>query len=181
MSDKETPKKPQTAQKNIDWDALKQAFIMQSEYTSPRTWLREMQEWPENRLDAGNTKRQIDGWGTERAQIRQQVAEETYQNLRMIEKERLSELLKGKLNLMKHIMDEIDNEGALSKYDPKDLKILWEIVKTELGEPTSISKTGILGDRDSLEAAERELRAILADDTSKPANTSNTEEISKAL
>lgn len=163
------------------WDELKRLFILQGKYRDARKWLREEQQFSDKELESGYVIRQIAGWGKERASKRQALAEEAYAELREVEKERMADLLKGKLNLMKLILDRVENEGALDDADPREIKVLWEIIKTELAEPTSITKTGIYADRSSLEEAEKELRDITNANDTRAGNPSHTEEISKAL
>lgn len=177
---KPKPKKP--AKPARDYEGLKQKFIVQPHYKDARTYLRKEHGFTEQELKNGNVRRKIEGWGKERVKKRATLAEEAYAELRNTEKERLADLLKGKLNLMKIIIDRIDNEGELDDAEARELKTLWEIVKTELGEPTSITRTGIYADRGALDEAEKELKDITNGDRNDTAgNPSSTAEISKAL
>ena len=145
---KVTPKKKEN--KATPWDTLKREFILNEKYSKPRTWLREVQGWDEKKLESGNTIDHITEWGKERADFQLGLLEEAKEDIKQIQAKRIPELMKAKLNIVVKAMNLIEADSIVIKNkngklisvapDTKALTDVYKIIKTELGEPTSINK-----------------------------------------
>lgn len=119
----------------IDWDSLEREFILNADYPSVQTWFREFKGWNESQTTNGNFFEKTMGWGSKRADFQQKITEEAIDSAKQVEKERIPKLMTAKLNLVAQIMGEVTEENW-KKLTVKDKKLIYEIVKNELGEPT---------------------------------------------
>lgn len=147
--------KPKKTPKPIPWEDLRIAFIHNDKYQSPRTWLREMQSWPENRINSGSTKRRITGWGLDRAQYQHRRLEAAKE----VQKELFAKLGPKMMQAKRKIIDKII-EKIKSVHDISDLHEILNILKVELGEPTTVTKAQVGGD-ESVDKAMEEIRNVV--------------------
>lgn len=127
----------------VDWDELLREFCTQPDYTLVRTWLREVKKWPESKVNSGFTRENIVGWGKHRAEYRRSVHQEALERAREVQASMAPELLKAKLELVKQV---IGQAGRWTKLHPSEQKLVYDILKIELGEPTSIKVQANVGD-----------------------------------
>ena len=99
-------------------------------------WFREVKKWTLAQTTSGNFFEKTMGWGSKRAELQQKLTEEAIEGLKQVEKERIPKLLTAKLNLVSQIMGEI-NEQNWKKLTAKDKKLIYDILKNELGEPST--------------------------------------------
>ena len=126
--------------RQTNWPRLKAEFMADPDYTKPRTFLRERYRWAEQKLQNGNTIRNIEGWGNEKAQFRQRILDETLAELRQAERQRLPEALKAKLNVIASYIQEAGSIDKLGRLSIMDRTFILRALKTELGEPSTIGQ-----------------------------------------
>lgn len=119
----------------VDWLALKTEFMADLEHTKPRTFLREVWGWSNKKLSSGYVISQISGWGEEKANFRQRIHDDAIAELRKTEKYRAVELLKAKGRMIDRFIYVSNN---LSTCTVHEVIAMLKVIKTELGEPTSI-------------------------------------------
>lgn len=129
--------------KQVNWPTLKSEFMLHPSYSKPRTFLQEVHGWSKAKVNTnGYVTRHIDGWGKEKAQFRQKLLDESLEQLRRIEQDRLPDILRAKLNTIASFVNAglSDNLGKLSF---QDRALLLKALKTELGEPTTVGQQNI--------------------------------------
>lgn len=126
-----------------DWERLEREFILNPDYSNVRTWFREVRGWPENILSSGNFYDHTEGWGSKRAEFQQKITQQALEAAKATEAERVPKLYTAKLNLVAQIIQDV---GSWKKLSSKDKKLCYDILKTELGEPSRISKQDIVSD-----------------------------------
>ncbi len=127
----------------FDWDQLEREFILNTEYPSVATWFKEAKGWSPSSVRTGNFKEKTLGWGTKRASFQDHITNDAIESAKQVEKERVPQLLTAKLNLVAQVVAEV---GSWDKLTAKDKKLVYEILKNELGEPTSAG-TGLIDDQ----------------------------------
>lgn len=132
-----------------DWTALKREFLLEPDYPNPRQWLRDIKGWPTKKLLSGNTVAKTSGWGNDKARLQQRKTEQAIQAMLDEQRKRIPDLMKAKLNLVVKIIADV---GKWNQLQPVEKKLCFEILKTELGEPTSIKTLGIVSPKDPVEA-----------------------------
>lgn len=123
--------KPPVPEEYIDWVSLEREFIFNTKYTTVQTWLREVMQWPVEKCMNGNTLEKTTGWGKKRASFQQNVTAEAMAEYRQLEKERAPQLLAAKMNLVAEIINDVKR---WDKLNAKDKKLIYEILKYEMGE-----------------------------------------------
>lgn len=120
----------------VDWDSLEREFITNPDYPSVQTFLREVKGWPQNRCLNGNTLKRTTGWSIKRAKFQQSLTEKTIKALEVEQRKKIPDLMKAKAELLVKIMGDIKQWDLMGS---KDKKLMYQIIKTELGEPTNIN------------------------------------------
>lgn len=128
-------------QKKHNWASLKQEY-MQSDHRDVLDFIRSKLSDEEVQNDKhirnGNIRRQTKGWKAEKEKMWEDSAIAAKE--KMVEKatDEASELMKTKEVLIQLLKSKIVKER--SELSMKDLKLMLDIIKTELGEPTKISQ-----------------------------------------
>lgn len=143
--------------RKIDWDRLEREFILNDKHPAVEVWLREAKGWPENRIQNGNRRTHTLGWSQKRENHQQHLTEEALREVLVEQKKRIPQLLKAKLNLVAKIVEDTGNWRNLNA---KDKKLIYDIVKTELGEPTHITRESPPPVTDPVEALLKEYNII---------------------
>lgn len=133
----------------INWRELKREFLLDPTYTKPRTWLLEVKMWPKKKVLSGNTTAKTAGWGDDKAILERRKTEHAIAAMLEEQRRRIPELMKAKLNLVAQIIRDV---GRWDRLQPVEKKLCFEILKTELGEPTSIKTVGLVSPKDPVEA-----------------------------
>lgn len=133
----------------INWEALKREFLLDPDYTRAQTWLHQVKMWPVKKIRNGNTWKKINGWSADKAALERQKTEQQIQTMLDEQRRRTPELMKAKLNLVVKIIADV---GKWDRLLPVEKKLCFEILKTELGEPTSIKTVGVVSAKDPVEA-----------------------------
>lgn len=133
----------------VDWEALKREFILQDEYPRVATWLARAKGWSQKRIMNGSTRSRVVGWPTERAQFQHKKTQQAYADALEEERKMLPLLRKAKLQL---VLSAIKGAGNYHNMEPAEQRMLYHIIKTELGEPESIKVQGIVSAKDPVEA-----------------------------
>jgi hypothetical protein len=125
------PKKSKT-----DWAKLKQEYLA-GDIEEVSEFLR--RALGETKARNGYAERQTKGWREERAELKQKATEAVKKKIVSSTTVNTEKLLKMKENVL--IL--VGNRLAAQKENlsANELKVLWEILKTEVGEPTSVAKT----------------------------------------
>jgi hypothetical protein len=119
---------------SADWDRLKQEYI-RSDKREVKAFLREKGLLDKYTQATISTRTRT--WNKERKELNDSLLEKAKKNVTslVISNEKL-------LKLKDNILISVGNK--VSKHNDtltgQELKVLWEIVKTELGEPTSVNK-----------------------------------------
>ena len=129
--------------KTIDWDRLKREFLFNETHPSINRWLREVKKWPAKKVKNGNTQQHITGWSKLRADTQQKIIDGAILSAKEQEKKLAPLLVKGKVELVKGLVKDLANWNKLTAYDKK---IVYDILKVELGEPTNIKVQANIGD-----------------------------------
>ena len=124
----------------INWQALKRDFLLDPDYVSPRLWLHEVKMWERKKILNGNTVEHVTGWGNDKAILEQRKTELAISAMLEEQRKRIPDLMKAKLNLVVKIIGDV---GKWDRLLPVEKKLCFDILKTELGEPKSISAVGI--------------------------------------
>jgi hypothetical protein len=153
------------AKRGIPWLKLKAEFMADPDYMKPRQYLREVHSWTEARLESGYANTNLEGWGREKASMRQELLDESLAELRRTERERLPAVLKAKLNTIASMVKQGGDISKLGKLSLMDRTLLLRALKTELGEPTTVAQhqvdARIVSVEVPLEVAERLARDAL--------------------
>lgn len=120
--------------KYVDWLVLERDFLINPDHGSPIQWLREVLKWPEKRIYNGNTLRRVGGWGKKRVETQSRITESAIAEILAIQRQRIPELHKAKLNLVANIIADI---GSWRGMNAADKGLCYQILKVELGEPTN--------------------------------------------
>ncbi len=131
-----------------NWEELRRLFFSDSEYMNVRTWLHEQMRWTPKEITNGYTIKKISGWSSDKAKLEQQKTEAAIEQMLVEQRKRIPNLLAAKLNLVAKIIASVSNWNALP---PPEKKLCYEILKTELGEPTNIKVLGIGTAKDPVE------------------------------
>ena len=132
-----------------NWPALKREFLLAPDYTSPRLWLHEVKMWPREKVLNGNTVKRVLGWGNDKARLEQRRTEAAIEQMLEEQRKRMPDLIKAKLNLVVKIIADV---GKWDRLQPAEKKLCFEILKTELGEPSSIKTMGLVTPKDPVES-----------------------------
>lgn len=133
----------------IDWEALKREFLTNPDCPRPQTWLRRVKGWSLNRVRAGNTLEHISGWGNERATFQQRITQRALDDVMAQERALLPQIRKAKLAL---ILEAIKAAGTFRRLEPAEQRTIYQIIKTELGEPIRLTVHGVITPKDPVEA-----------------------------
>lgn len=118
--------------KKHNWDALKAEYMLWDGYS--------VKEFLENKFGTrtGQAATQATGWQDEKKERDRRVAER-------VMNEREEEEVKLYKKMLKHLMENRVATRIMAASDDElsagDMKIFWQMLKTELGLPTSISQT----------------------------------------
>ena len=168
--------RPPRAAKSIDWEGLKQKFFAQTEHQALRAFLR-AEGWSDTQIGSGNASENTVGWGEERDNFRRVTLEAAREANKQAIIDFAPEMYAAKLKIVKRLIKKADTED-----DVRDVIAILESIKTELGEPTRVSKSQI-SLSDEVEEAIKELRNVVntggtgANDgggTTEPAATATT-------
>lgn len=132
-----------------NWRALKREYLLDPDYTSVRGWLYEVKNWPTNKIYNGNTTNRIGRWKADKKTLEDKKTEVAIMAMLEEQRKRVPELLKAKLNLVARIISDV---GKWDRLQPVEKKLCFEILKTELGEPTSIKTVGLITPKDPVES-----------------------------
>lgn len=133
---------------STNWQALKREFLLDPDYASPRLWLLEVKMWDRKKIVNGNTIHKVAGWRSLKARLEQRKTEQAITGMLEEQRKRIPELLKAKLNLVAQIIRDV---GRWDRLQPIEKKLCFEILKTELGEPTSIKTVGLITPKDPVQ------------------------------
>lgn len=133
----------------INWELLKRRFLENEEYASPTQWLYHEMMWPLAKIKNGGTTKHISGWSVEKATFEQRKTEYLMKMMIEEQRRRLPGLLKAKLLIVAKTIADV---GKWDRLDSKEKKLCYDILKTELGEPTSIKTVGLVVPKDPVEA-----------------------------
>lgn len=133
----------------VDWEALKREFILQDEYAHVNTWLARSKKWDRKRIAGGATQNHIVGWSRERAEFQQKKTQQAYADALEEERKLLPKLRRAKAQL---VLEAIKGVGGWRHLEASQQRVLYQILKTELGEPISIKVQGIVSAKDPVEA-----------------------------
>lgn len=120
----------------VDWDNLEREFITNPDYPSVQTWLREVKGWDQGRCLNGNTLKRTTGWSIKRANLQQRLTEKTIQALEVQQRKMIPDIMRAKAEFIAKIVKDLGNWDMMGS---KDKKLMYQIIKTELGEPTNIN------------------------------------------
>jgi hypothetical protein len=134
----------------INWQGLKREFFADPDYMEVKPWLHEVKMWDRGRILNGNTSKATRGWGAQKAAFERRKTEAAIEAMVAIQRKRIPDLLRAKLNLVSRICRDVDYRWA--SLQAADRKLCYEILKTELGEPTSIKTVGLVSAKDPVEA-----------------------------
>lgn len=122
----------------IDWAGLKQEYF-ESNFITLKDFLRsknELKDYSEGSLEQLTRK-----WATEkreflkaRAEKAQQIAEKNFEKYQQ-------SLQVAKRNMMRKIARLVGGNEEVAMEDLAKLKVAWEMIKVEVGEPTAVAKT----------------------------------------
>lgn len=143
ITDIKIKRRPRPKREYTDWEAMERDFVINTEHPHARVWLREVHGWDEDKINSGNTAEHILEWGKRRASFQQTITQESLDAYRQSEHERVPELLKAKMNLVQKLVSDITKTSRWDALSTKDKRTIYEIIKTELGEPTRISQTDL--------------------------------------
>jgi hypothetical protein len=96
--------------------------------------------WPREKILNGNTTNRIIGWGADKARLEQRKTEQAILAMLEEQRKRIPDLMKAKLNLVVKIISDV---GKWDRLQPVEKKLCYEILKTELGEPSKITNLGV--------------------------------------
>ena len=120
----------------VDWDSLEREFVTNPDYPSVQTWLVQVKGWPYQRVRNGNTLKHIVGWSNKRATLQQRLTEKTIKAIEVEQRKKIPDIMRAKALLISKIISDI---GSWELMGSKDKKLMYQIIKTELGEPTNIN------------------------------------------
>jgi hypothetical protein len=135
-----------------DWIELKQRYL-DSIYTNVREFFRqELGISEDSFFNSGNYSRETNGWKTdkeiyqlEKNKEAQRLMKEHYAiSYADLYKWKSTALQAAAIQLKQGLILEGDKIKGVS-LKPKELETLWKIIKTELNEPTTVSKSNIEG------------------------------------
>ena len=124
-----------------DWKALEREFILNVDYAGVWTWLREVKKWPESRIKNGNTLEKIAGWGKKRASHQQAMTEALTKKHREEFAKLVPNLYEAKNLFVLKIIEDLKMWNHLNA---RDKKLVYEVIKNEIGEPTKITLNGMV-------------------------------------
>lgn len=131
----------------VNWAELKKEFF-ESKKTTAFSFFRDEKLWPKSRLSSGSFSAKIKGWTNEKKSALEAAANEAKERIRKEKETLLTNLGVTKYNLLIKLMKLInDKESDLTMSQLKDIRIAWEMIKTEMGEPTKIEK--VQGDKEN--------------------------------
>ena len=119
---------------HINWEHLKREFFLDPDYSSPTQWLMNIMMWPIKKIKQGNVQHAISGWSSEKAVVEQRKTDAAIAAMLIEQRKRVPELIQAKMALVTRIINDIGSWGGLL---PADKRLCYEILKNELGEPTS--------------------------------------------
>lgn len=114
-----------------DWVALKQEYMLSDEL--------EVKAFIEAKLSVwnGNCSKMTRGWVKEKQEYREDIM---YKTLEQIKDAEAAKNRKALIKLYEELRRRIEG-GKVGELIYKELEAIWKILKTEIGEPTSITKT----------------------------------------
>lgn len=134
--------------RSIDWVSLKREFILQNDYPRAMTWLAKAKGWSRKQIENGNTQDNIVGWSRERAAFQQEKTQQALAEALEEERKLLPQLRRAKAQL---VLEAIKGVGGWRHMEAAQQRVMYQILKTELGEPISIKVQGIVSARDPAE------------------------------
>lgn len=146
--------RPPRPAKSIDWEGLKNEYFQQTDHQSVTAFLRS-KGWSDGQCRAGNTTDNTLGWSQERAVFRRNAYESAREASKQAIVDLVPDIYEAKLRIIKRLMKRADTEEEI-----RDVLAILEALKTELGEPTRVSKSQITVS-DEVEEAIKELRNVI--------------------
>lgn len=117
--------------KKYDWVALKQEYFISDELEVKGFIRGKLGVWN------ANTSKQTTGWSKEKQEYREDIM---YKTLEQIKDSEAAKNRKALIKLYEELRRRIEG-GKVGDLIYKELEAIWKILKTEIGEPTSITKT----------------------------------------
>lgn len=133
----------------IDWARLKREFLLNETHPRPRLWLHEVQRWPIKKCVSGNTKDKTKGWSAERALLQDRITNAKIEEALRLEQQLVPDLRSAKRALIASIMGDITRWYSLQSADKK---LIYQVLKVELGEATDVRPKETMDARDTVEA-----------------------------
>ncbi len=133
-----------------DWKNLEKEFLLNIDYPCVRTWLREVKQWKEEKIISGNTQGKIHSWRWKRADFQQSLSESLSESMIKENDKLIPSLYKAKWQILDTIIESLKikekilyeasgKEVKITELSLNDIKIYYEIIKSELGEPLRLS------------------------------------------
>lgn len=136
------------------WKKLQREFCMQEEYKSVTTWLREKKGWSEAQIKMGYTTENTVGWGKKRAEIQQKIFDAAVERAKQEQTKMVPTLYEAKKLMLIKVIGDLERWW---KIKASEKKLIYQIIKTELGEPMSVQvNANINAGVDPVEALLRE-------------------------
>lgn len=155
VASRERDIRPPRPAKSIDWPALKQEYFEQIQHVSLAAFLRS-KGWSDTQINNGNTKENTGGWGTERELFRNAALEAAREASKRAIVDMIPDIYAAKKKIIEHLIRQATTQDKV-----RDTIDILEALKTELGEPTRVSKSQIALD-DSIDEALKELRSVVS-------------------
>lgn len=133
----------------MDWDTLRREFILNKDCPRPRTWLKQVKGWSSKKVSNGNTDEHIVHWREDRADFQAKLTQQALADVMAEERRLLPLLRKAKLTL---VLAAIKSAGSWNRLEASEQRMLYQVIKTELGEPISMKVHGLITAKDPVEA-----------------------------
>lgn len=152
----------------IDWNSLKDEFLLQTKYDSPSLWLKKEKGWKKSQANSSNTNKQTKEWVDLWLTISGKKDEIKIRELEKAEKQRVSYIMANEMNFMDAMIKVLQpraykkvvyttkkiknaDGSETSERIPqvmeldllpsvKDMSIVWEHLRTTLGKPTKVNQ-----------------------------------------
>ena len=113
----------------VNWEALKLRYFASKEM-SAKTFVESM-----GVIYSGNTGDKIKGWREQKVEWLQGIIEQAKQQVESEFVVDISMLASSRWSIVRHLVNKIK-----AAEEPKVLIEIWKVLKTELGEPTSVNR-----------------------------------------
>lgn len=127
---------------HVDWNRLEHEFVHNKEHKSVQGWFRNVKGWPESRIRNGHFFERTKGWGSKRVAKQESLIAAEEQELLKEERDRRVLIRRGKNNVVINFVNQTD-PSKLEAHPIKDQSTILKHLKTELGEPNTITKSDV--------------------------------------